>query len=127
MTAADDGLQKHIRDLPFRVRRELVKAIKGEADRLASAIKAKAPVRTGKLRDSVKVRRRRNELEFEVVAGGDATVNGTAGPGGEADYALFVEYGTVNKPAQPFFYSTARAMQPKIRENIERAIEEALK
>ena len=49
-------------------------SIAPEADRLATAIKEAAPVDTGKLRDSVKVRRRRNDLDLEVTAGGDATI-----------------------------------------------------
>lgn len=125
--ASEDDLQKYFKDLPTKVKRKLAGTIKAEAGRLADAIKAAAPVKSGKLRDSVKVRRRKNDTDLVVTAGGDATTNGTAGPGGAADYALYVEYGTVKNPARPFFYSTARAMQSDIRDNIEAAVAEALK
>ena len=122
-----DQFNKQIGDLPIKLKRQLATAIKVEADRLAEAIKAAAPVKTGALRDSVKVRRRRNDLDLEVTAGGDQTIHGTRGPHGAADYSLFVEYGTTQNPAQPFFYPTARSMEKEIRQNIENAIEEVLK
>jgi HK97 gp10 family phage protein len=125
---ADDltNFNKQIGNLPFKVKRQLVGAIAEEADRLAMAIKAAAPVDTGHLRDSVKVRRHRNDLDLEVVAGGSETTHGTRGPHGRADYALFVEYGTKKRSAQPFFYSTARRMQGEIQDNIAQAVKDAL-
>lgn len=149
--AADDEMQKYIADLPFKVKRELVAAIKVEADHLADAIKAAAPVNTGALRDSVKVRRTKNELTLFVTAGGDATTrayerntgyesevvidgrdnSGKAkqadGAGVSYDYAMAIEYGTSKENAQPFFYPTVRAMEDEINQNIESAVERALK
>jgi HK97 gp10 family phage protein len=124
---ANDDFNKQIGNLPIKMKRQLATAIKQEADRLADAIKTAAPVATGALRDSVKVRRRRNDLDLEVTAGGDTTIHGTRGPHGQADYSLFVEYGTRNKPAQPFFYNTANALQAEITSNITKAVEDALK
>lgn len=121
------SFQKQIGQLPIKLKRQLATTIKKEAERLTTAIKAAAPVDTGALRDSVKVRRRRNDLDLEVTAGGDATVHGERRPHGEADYALFVEYGTRKKPAHPFFYPTARAMQKSIEKNIANAVKEVLK
>lgn len=127
--AIDDELQRYLGQLPFKMKRQLAGAIKTEADRLASAIKAAAPFKTGTLRESVKVRRKRNDLDLEVTAGGEATTKEVRNGSGDAtyDYSLSAEFGSRNKPAQPFFYSTARAMQAEIRENIEAAVAEALK
>jgi HK97 gp10 family phage protein len=125
--AADDEVQKYLGDLSFKLRRELATKIKEEADGLADAIKAEAPVDSGALRDSVKVRRKRNELELEVTAGGDATTKEIrTGSGEPYDYALAVEYGTAKRPAEPFFYSTARERMPEIQENIQQAVEDVL-
>ena len=127
MAEPDDDVQSWLSGLSFKLKRELAGKIKQEADGLASAIKAKAPVKTGKLRDSVKVRRRRNELELEVIAGGEATsVEVRKGSGEDYDYALAVEYGTTAAPAQPFFYNTARGLMPDIRENIEQAVADVI-
>jgi HK97 gp10 family phage protein len=125
---ADDitSFNRQISQLPFKLKRQLAAAIAQKADRLANAIKAKAPVRTGALRDSVKVRRAKGDLTLEVTAGGSSTTHGERGPHGAADYALFTEFGTRKEPAQPFFYSTARAMQAEITDNITQAIEDVL-
>mgnify|MGYP000255182256 CR=1 FL=1 len=127
MAKEDDEFERAIGQLSFKLRRQIAEAIKAEADRLADAIKAAAPVKTGKLRDSVKVRRTRNELTLYVTAGGDDTTKEVrSGSGVEYDYALATEYGTSKENAQPFFYPTARELEPSIRENIEQAVSEAL-
>ena len=120
------SFSKQIGDLPIKLKRQLATAVAYEADRLATAIKDAAPVRTGKLRDSVKVRRAKRDLVLEVTAGGDSTTHGTRGPHGNADYSLFVEYGTRKTPAEPFFYNTALQMQPDINSNIEKAVHDVL-
>lgn len=122
----NDDFNRQIGQLPFKLKRQLATAIAQEADRLAAAIKNAAPVRTGKLRDSVKVRRTKRDLTLEVTAGGESTTHGERGPDGAADYALFMEYGTRKTPAQPFFYTTARAMQAEIKSNIAKAVEDVL-
>lgn len=122
----NDEFNRQISQLPFKLKRQLATAIAQEADRLATAIKAAAPVRTGALRDSVKVRRTKHDLTLEVTAGGDSTTHGERGPHGVGDYALFQEYGTRKTPAQPFFYPTARAMQADINANIQKAVSDVL-
>lgn len=127
--ADDDNqeLDRYLGDLSFKVRRELATAIRIEADRLADAIKAAAPVKTGALRDSVQVRRTRNDLTLYVTAGGDATTKEVRQGSGEPyDYALATEYGTSKENAQPFFYPTVRAMEDDINANIAAAVEKAL-
>ncbi|UGX98232.1 HK97 gp10 family phage protein [Bradyrhizobium barranii subsp. barranii] len=127
MAEPDDELQSWFSGLSFKLKRELAGKLKEQADELASAIKAEAPVVSGTLRDSVKVRRRRNELELEVVAGGETTSKEIrAGAGVDYDYALAIEYGTTERPAEPFFYNTARKLMPEIQENIEQAVADVL-
>lgn len=127
MARPDDDLQDWFSGLSFKVKKRLAATIKAEADRLATAIKAKAPVKSGALRDSVQVRRRKNDVDLEVTAGGDATTREVrAGSGVRYDYARAVEFGTVNAPAEPFFYNTYREMAPEIRQNIEDAVQEAI-
>src|SRR5690349_12486336 len=102
--AADDEMSRYFDHLPFAVKRQLAEAIKVEADKLAEAIRAETPVDTGALRDSVQVRRRRGDLSLEVVAGGDLTTKEVReGSGVSYDYALAIEYGTNERPAEPFF------------------------
>lgn len=127
MAEPDDDVQSWFDGLSYKLKRELAGKLKEQADDLAAAIKAEAPVATGALRDSVKVRRRRGELELEVTAGGETTSKEIRkGSGEEFDYALALEYGTVNEPAQPFFYNTARELMPDIQDNIAQAVADVL-
>lgn len=150
MADPDDEVQDWFSGLSYKLKRELAGRIKQQADDLASAIRAEAPVVSGALRDSVKVRRKRGELELEVTAGGEATtrfydrdtgyvrevvIDGRSnegiakqvgGAGVAYDYALASEFGTINAPAQPFFYNTAREHLPEIREEIEQAVADVI-
>lgn len=127
MADPDADLRGWFDRLSYKAKRNLAAAIKEQADGLASAIKDAAPVKTGKLRDSVQVRRRRNDLDLEVTAGGDATTRDVRqGSGVSYDYALATEFGTSKEEAQPFFYSTYREMRDDIQQAIQDAVEEAI-
>lgn len=120
--------QRNFEEISFRAKRELVEAVQAEAERLAEAIKAAAPVKTGALRDSIKVRRQRGGLSFVVSAGGDATTKEIRGGSGEPyDYAAAVEFGTGREHAEPFFFPTIRAMQDEIRANLQAAVLRAIR
>jgi HK97 gp10 family phage protein len=123
----DEELQGYFKDLSFKLKRELVTVIKEQADGLAEAIKSAAPVKTGRLRDSVKVRRGRNTLELVVTAGGDDTTVSERGEGGQYDYSLAVEFGTSRQPAQPFFWRIYRERRSDIEQAINDAVEQVLK
>lgn len=147
----DDDVQDWFGGLSYKLKRELAATIKEEADGLAAAVEEAAPKgKTLKLSKSVRVRRKRNELDLEVTAGGDDTtkfygrstgyaqevvIDGRSnegiskkadGEGVSYDYALASEYGTVNEEAQPFFYNTAREILPDIRERIEQKVEDVI-
>lgn len=149
MAGSDEEIDRQIADLEFRVKRKLATAIRAEAERLADAVKAAAPVKTGALRDSVRVRRTRNDLTLYVEAGGAATTKAydretgyerevvigsgdTAGIAKQADgsgvsydYSMAIEFGATDHPAEPFFYPTIRAMEDEINANIAAAVEKA--
>lgn len=133
------------KQLPGKLQRELARDLQQIASNLSNDIKAAAPVKTGALRDSVRVRRGRKTLEYFVEAGGPTTTReyvgsakyqrevsigskdtqGIARGGGSGkayDYALGVEFGNKHVPAQPFFYTTYRQRQNQVREEIEQAV-----
>lgn len=127
MARPDDDVQDWFSGLSFKVKKRLAQTIKDEADKLASAIRTSAPRKTGTLANSVQVRRRKNDVDLEVTAGGDGTSKEIrSGSGVSYDYARAVEFGTQSAPAEPFFFNTYRAMAPDIRQNIEDAIQEAI-
>lgn len=120
-------LQQWLRQAPFKAKRELAAKVKEQADRLADAIRNAAPVKTGALRNSIQVRRTRNELKFYVTAGGnDTSKEVRAGSGVGIDYALHLEYGTSKMRAHPFFYPTARMMEAEINAALEKAVAETI-
>lgn len=125
--APDNELQRYFSDLPFKVKRRVATVIKAEADKLSTAIKAKAPRgATGNLAASVQVRRKKSETELEVIAGGDLTTKEIRKGSGETyDYARAIEFGSTASPAQPFFFNTYREMAPEIREAIDDAVSDA--
>lgn len=128
MADADAALQKYFRDLPMKVKRELAATIREQADGLAGAIRQAAPKKTGRLANSVKVRRGRNSLQLVVTAGGQETRREVRkGSGAPYDYALAVEFGNSHASAEPFFWPTYRAREASIREAIGAAVEKALK
>lgn len=129
MASPDDDLQDWFSGLSFKVKKDLARTIRAEADKLASAIKQAAPVKSGALRDSVQVRRKKNDVDLEVTAGGATTTSGIRGGSGssvEYDYANAVEFGTSKMAAEPFFYNTYRELAPEIRQNIEDAVADAI-
>ena len=73
MSDPDEAVTSWFKALPSKMQRQLARDLKDIADNLAADIKAAAPVKTGKLRDSVRVRRGRNTLELYVEAGGADT------------------------------------------------------
>jgi HK97 gp10 family phage protein len=123
-----DDLQSWFVDLPKKLQRELAGRIKDIADELADDIRAAAPEgETGKLKESIRVRRGRNTLELFVEAGGNLTTKEVRGGSGVPyDYALAQEFGTQKRPAQPFFYSTYRARRADIRQEIDDAVSDVI-
>lgn len=75
-------------------------------EKCVAAIQASAPVRTGRLRDS---------FTYEIQEDGVLISSGI-------EYGVFVEYGTVNQAAQPFFEISIRQFIPDLISQLEREI-----
>lgn len=76
---------------------------KTTADRVAGEARIRCPVRTGALRDSIRVRKQRGRDSYTVAAGSR-----------EVFYAKFVEWGTVNTAAQPFLLPAAESVKTEV-------------
>jgi HK97 gp10 family phage protein len=66
------------------------------AEEVLQAAKAKVPVATGRLSDSLRVRREADDVFV----------------GTDVEYAAFVEFGTHDAPAQPFLRPAADSAKP---------------
>jgi len=95
------------------------------ADVFVGMAKSLAPVKTGKLRDSIKKVPGPRPGSFFVQAGGEETT--VASQGGTYDYALAQEYGTQNNGRQPFFWPSFRANKRPTRDRVRRALVKSIK
>jgi HK97 gp10 family phage protein len=104
-----------------------------QAEELMQNMRGAVPVDSGNLKRSIRRRNitakygNRHRVAVLVMAGGPLTTH-RSGSGQIYDYALGVEFGTVDTKAEPFFYSSARRYQQAGRqsaaETLEKAIEE---
>ena len=132
---ANDGgigrLNRRLAAIPGFAKEAAQKSVVRQAETMAKAMRAKAPRKTGKLRDSI------------VVTPPDATTPAYSQPGGavivpettavitagnsEVRYAHLVEYGTNKTNAQPYFWPSVREGNKKAQRNIKTAITRAIK
>ena len=94
-----DEIREQLKDVGVREGRNLMRAtIRAIAVRIQKAAKQKAPVDSGDMKASIKLRPRKSHPDapvFEVWAGS------SKGAKFDAFYWRFVEYGTSGKTAQP--------------------------
>jgi len=105
-----EGIDKLIRMLE-NAQRSLVDELDALIDSAAKLVWDTAvtlvPVRTGRLKNSIRIEETGRPMERVVRAGGD-----------EAPYAPYVEYGTSRMAAQPFLCPSAEARGPEIEQLI---------
>ncbi len=78
---------------------------------VAAEARRRVPIRTGALRDSIRVRRSPKKYR----PGAMVIASGSKKAGTKGYHAKLVEYGTVKTPAQPYMESAARARSKQIR------------
>ncbi len=126
MSSPDDDVQSWFDEMPDKVQGKMSAKLTDAANKLAGAIKAAAPRRSGALQESVQVRQD-SDGTFWITAGGDLTTKEVRkGSGVMYDYAMATEFGTKNENAEPFFYNTVRRVAPELQDDIEDAINDAL-
>lgn len=125
-----EKLRRKFAALPKAVREEMMGALVKSAEDLTGMQKRLAPVKTGKLRDSIKYEIE-NDGMTAIVTAGDK----------EAFYAAMVEHGTKAHvaggrfagaeipamPARPFFFPAFRALKKSIKSRASRAVTKGIK
>jgi len=130
--AKDDlaSLLKAFDALPRAARKAIRPAIDKGADELVNRMKYLAPVKSGKLKQSVR-KTDLGDLAVRVEAGGPLTPvkvrNAEKGNAPDFDYSLAVEYGTVDTPQQGFFWPSVNTLKKRVRRRVDRAIGDAVK
>jgi hypothetical protein len=142
----DKALARMLR-LPVEINVAVDKQLEEEAQELAAAIRRAVPVRTGALRDTIKVVPGDRPLSRRIVAGGQETTvkirarvkaadfakaKAAGNNKGEYDYFRAVEFGHLSEdgvpvPAEPFFFTTYRARKKAMRRRIAGAARKQLK
>jgi len=105
------------RQLPKELHDLAVDELNKQAEKLRQAIAAAAPVHEGTLRTTVKTVPGKKDTTVRIVAGGHETVRPSVSSK-PYDYARADEFGTVNMPAQPFFFPTYNRMKRQIKEEM---------
>lgn len=112
----------------YKLHRALTLVKKGSgkslADEVADAVRQAVPVRTGTLRDSVRVIERKDGIFTVIVGGTPETMKPFRGGAVTFDLALGTEYGTTKGPAHPFFWPTVQPFQKRIEKSLGGAIEQ---
>ncbi|ADU12034.1 hypothetical protein [Asticcacaulis excentricus] len=104
-----------------------------EVEKIVSTMKRFAPEDHGVLKSTIKFdeRHRADKLLWVIKAGGPATTKvvrkSAKGNAPEFDYAVGVEHGTTENPAQPYFYPAYRLHKKKAKRRIKAAARKALR
>ncbi len=125
--------------IPQKSRDEVARELEVQAAKVVSDMKRLVPVDTGALRESIgwtwgnapagsvsvgTVRGRQfARMAITIYAGTRDKSLGSA----DAFYARFQEHGTVNMPANPFFYPAWRANKGRVKNAIKRAVKRAVR
>lgn len=132
-----DDLTRRLKRIPEEVRKAIDPAVTQSAEEMAQAMRAMVPVKTGKLRGSIKVTPPGGVTPAHSQPGGSQTVpHGSAvvtAGNNDVRYAHLVEHGHVASgwsevpaPAHPFFWPGYRLTKKRARGRINRAMKKAI-
>ncbi len=120
-------------DLPLKLKNELRKAVIDGAEEVAAMQRRLVPVDQGDVRDSINVSADIAQLKAYIVAGDtgqSADVVSYVDKRGrmkQAFHAIFLEFGTRDKPARSFFWPAWRARQKDLKARFRKAFAKAIK
>jgi len=108
-----DDLKKTLETVAPREARNLMRStIHGVASDIAKQAKSKAPRGKGNLRKAIKAKRRRPKTPDQPIS--DVMIETGRQARNDAFYWRFVEYGTLNAPAQPFMGPAVDRLRPQV-------------
>ncbi len=110
-----DDVLKELREVEREAKHEAVNVLRIETQKVVEDAKSRAPKDTGAMARGIRRSVSAKKLTATISAGGKVG-------GVDTYYAQFVEFGTKNMPAQPFFFPACRAHE----EEIGRALSDAL-
>lgn len=127
-----ERFKRKLAAMPAAAREEIREAIAKSADEIVDLMRRTVPVDEGTLRASIGWTWGAPPKGSTVLATSSRRAAGDAGlvatiyaGGGWAFHARFIEFGTVNMAAQPFFYTSFRLGKKRMRSRITRATNKA--
>lgn len=116
MSAQLDRLSRRLKAIPKAARDAVQPDLDKSTAELVDRMRSLAPKDSGDLKDSIHSEHGDTELQRKVIAGD-----------GEAFYGRWVEFGTSDTPAQPFFYPAYRLLKKRIQNRLKRSVAKAIK
>lgn len=119
--------------MPARVEAAARRAMEQGAEELVAMMRRLAPVKSGQLRASIGWAWVEAPAGAAVLAESETKSRGlriVVYAGGDDDYAFyarFVEFGTKNAKAHPFFFPAYRSLRKRIRSRVHREMKKAIK
>lgn len=128
MSKDADAIVKALRAIPVQIKRDIQPAIDAGAQEIMMRARYLAPKDDGALQKSIRIEAGPRELSATVSAGGDLTTRPVRdGISAEYDYALGMEYGTAETPAQPFWWAAVNSLNKRVKRRIDRAIGKSIR
>jgi HK97 gp10 family phage protein len=123
-----EALRALLKKLPVAANAKLQESMTKSANDLAALQKSRVGVKSGTLRDSIRVEPfSRGGIGAIVKAGGPTTTKPVRnGRSEKYDYAMGQELGTQEMLAQPFFFPSYRQSKTKIKRNATTAVKKAI-
>lgn len=109
----DEGLRSKLRTLPAELRQAIGVEVKRSALNIEGGAKRRAPVDTGRLR---------NSITHVIAEGGLKARIGT-----NVEYAAHVEFGTRRMRAQPYLQPSFEEEAPRLKQRVRKAATDTLK
>lgn len=116
-----DRLRQKLLSLAPAAKRHVSEANIKSAQEMVTAMRGLAPRRTGKLASAIKYQRQADGTGVKVF------VQEGKGRNPDAFYGRFQEFGTVNHPAQPFFFPVYRTAKKRVKARAARALTKSAK
>lgn len=121
-------LKRRLATIPKVAKDEIRKGLDASADEIVANAKRLAPKKTGKLASTIRKEAGEHDLQVVITAGGPETTKPVRdGADATYDYALAAEFGTVDTPAQSFFYPSYRLAKKRVKARLSRAVSKAAK
>ena len=118
-TEAADAIVAKLGDMAQGLEAKIIKVVAKTAADIALNASRQVPVRTGSLRDSIRVEREEDDSPLSQLVKAGGTYDPRVGA---VDYAAYVNFGTSKMPARPFLTAPAEEARAKFLTEIWRAI-----